>query len=183
MTERIARSVAFTVDVDEALADLATAEGTSRADLVRQGLTMLFRDRGIDLDAQAGIVTDRVAVAHQRNRRKAPIGDQAREALAAWWAEHAATIRARSTDPPLLDRVVDHLLANVERDGTIADDIPNHLLDQPATSLDAWNVDVVVRELLSAGAIKYQRKRRQPARIRLAPWLESPPSASAKPPA
>jgi len=64
----------------------------------------------------------------------------------------------------------------VERDGTIADDIPNQLLDQPATSLDAWNVDVVVRELLSAGAIKYQRKRRQPARIRLAPWLESPPA-------
>jgi len=171
MADRIARSVAFTVDVDQALEALAVAEQTSRADLVRQGLTMLFHDRGIDLDAQAGIDTDRVAVTNQRNRRRAPIGTQAKEALVAWWAERADDLKASSADPAMLDRVVDHLAHNVERDGTIAGDIGAQILGDTAERLDAWHVENLARELISAGAITLEKKRGQPSRIRVAPWV------------
>jgi len=171
MTNRIARSVAFTVDVDQALDALAVAEGTSRADLVRQALTMLFRDRGIDLDAQAGIATDRVAVTHQRNRRRASIGDQAREALAAWWHDHGTEATSTSHHPDRLAQVVERLIAEVERDGTVASGIAERVAGTEAGHVETYAVGDAVRELISAGVIKYQRKRGQPARIRVAPWV------------
>jgi len=170
MTDRIARSVAFTVDVDQALDALAVAEGTSRADLVRQALTMLFRDRGIDLDAQAGIATDRVAVTNQRNRRRASIGDQAREALAAWWHDNRLSA-TESRDPDLVDAVVDQLIAEVERDGTVPSRLAERIAAPHATYAEPYAVDDAVRELSSVGVIKYPRKRGQPPRIRVAPWV------------
>lgn len=171
MTDRIARSVAFTLEVDQALDALATAEGTSRADLVRQALTMLFSDRGIDLDAQAGIATDRVAVTNQRNRRRASIGDQDRAALAAWWIEHRADLASRSRDPDRLASVVEHLIANVERDGTTWSNLADRVAGPDADALEVYVDDDAVRELIAVGAIKYERKRGQPARIRVAPWV------------
>ena len=171
MSDRIARSVAFTVDVDQALDALAVAEGTSRADLVRQALTMLFRDRGIDLDAQAGISTDRVAVTHQRNRRRASIGDQAREALADWWHHHGAEATSTSRNPERLAQVVERLIAEVERDGTVASGVAARIAGTGADYVETYAIDDAVRELISAGVIEYQRKRGQPARIRVAPWV------------
>ena len=171
MSDRIARSVAFTLEVDQALEALAHAEGTSRADLVREALTMLFDNRGLPLDAQAGIVTDRVAVSHQRNRRRAAIGDQARAALEVWWHDTGHEVTAASRDPELLEAVVEQLILEVERDGTVPSGIATRIAGPNATCADTYAVDDAVRELIAAGVLEYQRKRGQPARIRVAPWV------------
>ena len=119
MTDRIARSVAFTIDIDEALDRLARSEGTSRADLVRQALTLLFRSRGIDLDATDGIALDRVAVTHQRNRRAAPPGDAVRAAWSDWWAEHRAAVLDRGHEASIADAVAEHIADAIDRDGRV----------------------------------------------------------------
>lgn len=74
----------------------------------------------------------------------------------------------------LFDRlaaVVDHLIADVERDGTNSSNIAVRVAGPNADALEVYVVDDAVRELIAEGAIKYQRKRGQSARIRVAPWV------------
>ena len=173
MSDRIARSVAFTREVDEALAALATSEGTSRADLVRQALTMLLTDRGIDLDATAGITVDHVAVTHQRNRRQNPTGTVVRSAWVDWWAQHHAEVIAAGHDPHLIDLVATHITDSIDRAGRVTVHpvnavVPNGYAGNYARAAE---VDQIVRDLVVLGGIKHEHRRGGRRWIQPAPWV------------
>ena len=170
MTDRMTRSVAFTLEVDTALADLAAAEGTSRADLIRQALTMLLRDRGLNLDATAGITTDRVAVTHQRNRRHTPPGDTVRDAWCDWWATHRDQIAGH--DLELLDAVAEHITSNIDRAGRVMVQpvdalVPDGYAGDYATASD---IDQIVRDIVMLGGAKHERRRGGRRWLQPAPW-------------
>jgi len=171
MTDRIARSVAFTIDVDQALNDLAATEGTSRADLVRQGITLMFRSRGIDLDATEGIDTDRVSVTHQRNRRQSPPEDTVRREFTAWWADHRAAIIDRGHAADLADRVAATIIGQTRRDGRAYDVIESIVPggwsgDQRA----CHRVNDVLVDLVTLGGITRGRRRNGVPYVAPAPW-------------
>lgn len=173
MSDRIARSVAFTAEVDAALATLAETEGTSRADLVRQGITMLLTSRGIDLDATAGITTNHIAIAHQRNRRHAPPGDAVREAWQAWWADHRAEVIARGHDPNTADAIATHLEQSIDRTGRVYQR-PAEALVPGGSRADfraAAVIDLAMVDLVELGGIAYRHRRGGRRWIQPAPWV------------
>jgi len=171
LSDRISRSVAFTVEVDNTLADLAAAEGTSRADLIRQALTMLLHDRGINLDATAGITTDRVAVTHQRNRRHAPPGGAVCDAWRDWWATHRDQISGH--DLELLDAVAEHITGNIDRAGRVMLQpvdalVPDGYAGDYAT---ASKIDQIVHHIVMLGGAKHERRRGGRRWLQPAPWV------------
>jgi hypothetical protein len=172
MGSRMGRSVAFTVEVDAALAELAEVEGTSRADLVRQGITLLFRSRGIDLDASAGITTDRVAVAHRRDRRRSPRGDRHREAFRVWYDEHRASVVADGRhDPELVDRTVVAILDRTDRHGRASGVLEAVVPGGWAEDFRAAAaVDAILAELAGLEAVTRARPRTGPGYLIPAPW-------------
>lgn len=171
MSDTITRSVAMTRTVDDVLASLAAAEGTSRADLVRQALTMLLRDRGIDLDATAGIVTDKVAVVHQRNRRHAPAGDAVRDAWCDWWSTHRHKITGH--DPDLVDAVAEHITSNIDRTGRVtADPVLALVPDGYAGDFHAASaVAAILTDLVMLGGLKFAHRRGGRRWLQPAPWV------------
>ena len=173
MTDRIARSVAFTIDVDEALDRLANSEGTSRADLVRQALTLLFRSRGIDLDATDGIALDRVAVTHQRNRRHAPPGDRVRAAWSDWCAEHRDAVVDRGHDPATVDAVLEYVTSAIDRDGRVEGGIVEAIIPggYSADYRAATTVERVLIDLVGMGGIRRVNGRGRRRWVLPAPWL------------
>ena len=173
MTDRIARSVAFTIDIDEALDRLARSEGTSRADLVRQALTLLFRSRGIDLDATDGIALDRVAVTHQRNRRAAPPGDAVRAAWSDWWAEHRAAVLDRGHEASIADAVAEHIADAIDRDGRVEGGIVEAIIPggYSADYRAATTVERVLIDLVGMGGIRRVNGRGRRRWVLPAPWL------------
>ena len=170
MADLIQRSVAFTVDVDVALEALAADEGTSRADLVREGITRVFEARGLDIDAQADVVVNRNAVVQYRNRRREPVGDRAHREFAEWWSEHNVEASEKSSDPVLLGQIVDALLTFVNRDGLVDLTYRDRLLGPTASYGDRYRLEDLERELVEYGAIEFHRRRALPRQIRLAPW-------------
>ena len=108
------RSVALTAAVDDALEHLAEIEDTSRSHLMREALSMLFADRGIDVDATEGVQTNPLAVAERRKRRKAPPGDSVRAAFTEWWRDHARELTTASSDALLVDLVAGCVIEHIE---------------------------------------------------------------------
>ena len=172
MTDRIARSVAFTIDVDEALDRLAHSEGTSRADLVRQALTLLFRSRGIDLDATDGIALDRVAVTHQRNRRHAPPGDRVRAAWSDWCAEHRDAVVDRGHDPATVDAVLEYVTSAIDRDGRVTESVAAAVVPggYKANYRACVAVEAIVIDLVGIGALRFVSRRGGHRWLQPAPW-------------
>jgi hypothetical protein len=171
MTDRIARSVAFTIEADKALDRLATTEGTSRADLVRQGLTMLFRSRGIDLDVTAGIDLHRVAVTHRRDRRAAPPRDAVCAAFADWWDNQRDTVLAQGHDPDLADKIIATIIERTDRTGRAYDVIETMVPGAWKADREAcYAINDVIIDLITTGGVARGRRRNGPAYLAPAPW-------------
>ena len=173
----IRRSIALTSHADEALEHLAEVEDTSRSDLIREALSLLFASRGIALDARDGVAVNPVAVVNKRNQRKAPTGDAVREAFSDWWTEHRETLMADARDPEMLDLVTGCLLEHVDRDGIVRDTperilAPGHGLDRSPGARTRWRVSMAVGELVEAGGVEIRRLgRKRDLAYRPAPWV------------
>lgn len=163
------RSVALTAAVDDALEHLAEIEDTSRSHLMREALSMLFADRGIDVDATEGVQTNPLAVAERRKRRKAPPGDAVRAAFTEWWRDHARELTTASSDALLLDLVAGCVIEHIDRDGLVHD-LPEDVLPVD-DRVNQYGITLAVGELVQAGGIARVRKRRGPHLLRPAPWV------------
>lgn len=174
----IRRSIALTSHADEALEHLAEIEDTSRSDLIREALSLLFTSRGITLDAREGVAVNPVAVVNKRNRRKAPPGDAVREAFSDWWTEHRETLLGRARDPEMLDLTVGCLLEHVDRDGMVRD-TPERVIGGPPGGLERspgarlrWRISTAVGDLVEAGGVEIRRVgRKRDLAYRPAPWI------------
>lgn len=179
MSQLITRSVALTVATDESLAHLATTEDTTRADLVREALTMLLQSRGIDLDAKSGVDTTRVGAGHRQDRRQS-VGEITREAFLDWWTEHRSRIAAGCRNIEHLEAVVEIIAGNIDRRGRVYVDPVEALV--PGT----WHTDyaqasavhTAMLYLIEAGGIRCHRPHRGRSHIQPAPWLAAGSSTS-----
>lgn len=171
MSDHITRSVTITTVIDQVLADLAAEEGTTRAALIREGITRALQARQIFIDAQQGIDTSRVRVTHTVDRR-ASLAEVVRLEFLDWWADHRDELLAATPRPDLLDQVVDLVASNVRRDGRVSLDIVAEMV--PGT----WQADyrtsaAVERTLLflaQCGAIRRLNTRGRRT-IQPAPWV------------
>jgi hypothetical protein len=172
MPDLITRSIAMTATVDAQLAQLAAVEDTTRADLVREALTMLLRTRGIDLDARCGVDTTRVGAGHRRDRRQS-VGDGTRRAFLDWWTEHREVAVATCRHPEHLEDLVQVIADNIDRHGRVYVDPVAELVPGTwqADYAKATAVHAALLALSNAGGIDLHRPRRGRPSIRPAPWL------------
>ncbi len=94
----IHRSVALPDNVDRLLEDLAQREHTSRSHLFREGLTLLFRSRGLDVNAHQTVRTNGRAVERAREAKQSPGIEQARDRLDQWWSANSERVEVEHPD-------------------------------------------------------------------------------------